>query len=67
MSTVVCCTTCLPRTGDRRPRLRGRAGLTWRRARFRAVFHAAVVAVFANETGESALLAEVVRSLGWLL
>ena len=40
--------------------------VTWRRARFRAVFHAAVVAVFANETGESALLAEVVRSLGWL-
>lgn len=41
--------------------------VTWRRARFRAVFHAAVVMVFANETGELQLVEDVTRALEWVL
>ena len=41
--------------------------VTWRRARFRAVFHAAVVMVFANETGELQLVEEVTRAMEWVL
>jgi len=40
--------------------------LTWRRARFRAVFHAAVVMVFASETDEPALLGEAKQALEWV-
>ena len=41
--------------------------VTWRRARFRAVFHAAVVLVFASETHEPALQGEANQALIWLL
>jgi hypothetical protein len=52
---------------ERNPGLQQRMGLADSLAEFRAVFHAAVVMVFANETGELQLVEEVTRALEWVL